>query len=256
MKVLLSPAKSLDYNTKIDCLDFSIPTYLKDSEILAKKMGKISPSKIAKMMTLSKDLAELNHHRYQNWESPNDSYDSNRQCVFAFSGEVYKGFDAWSLSKSQLDLAQDRIRILSGLYGILKPLDLIYPYRLEMGTKWEITPKIKNLYSFWGSKIIDFLNEEMKISGESEIINLASNEYFKAVDLKKNKNKIITPIFKDFKNGEFKMIMMYAKHARGAMARYIITNNINTSEELKLYSIDGYQFDVNQSNENEFVFVR
>jgi len=256
MKVLLSPAKSLDYSTKIDFSDFSIPSFLKESEILAKKMSKNSASKIAKMMTLSKDLAELNYHRYQNWEAPNDSYDSNRQCIFAFSGEVYKGFDAWSLSESQIELAQDKIRILSGLYGILKPLDLVYPYRLEMGTKWEITPKTKSLYSFWGSKIIDFLSAEMKTNGESEIINLASNEYFKSVDLKKNKYKIITPIFKDFKNGEYKMIMMYAKHARGAMARYIITNKINTSEELKLYSIDGYQFDVNQSNENEFVFVR
>jgi cytoplasmic iron level regulating protein YaaA (DUF328/UPF0246 family) len=256
MKVLLSPAKSLDYNTKIDYFDFSIPTYLKESEILAKKMSKNSASKIATMMTLSKNLAELNHHRYQNWEAPSDSNDSNRQCIFAFSGEVYKGFDAWSLSESQLNLAQDKIRIISGLYGILKPLDLIYPYRLEMGTKWEITPKIKNLYSFWGSKIIDFLSAEMKINDESEIINLASNEYFKALDLKKNKYKIITPIFKDLKNGEYKMIMMYAKHARGAMARYIITNKINSSEELKLYSNDGYQFDVNQSNEKEFVFVR
>jgi cytoplasmic iron level regulating protein YaaA (DUF328/UPF0246 family) len=169
---------------------------------------------------------------------------------------VYKGFDASSLSESQIQLAQEKIRILSGLYGILKPLDLIYPYRLEMGTKWDITPKIKNLYSFWGSKIIDFLNAEMKINGESEIINLASNEYFKSIDLKKNENKIITPVFKDFKNGEYKMIMMYAKHARGAMARYIITNEIKKSEELKLYSMDGYQFDANQSTENEFVFVR
>ena len=256
MKVLLSPAKSLDYTTKIACTDFSIPSYLKQSEILAKKMSKNSVTKIAKMMTLSRDLAELNYHRYQNWESPNDSYDSNRQCIFAFSGEVYKGFDAWSLTESQMKLAQDKIRILSGLYGILKPLDLIYPYRLEMGTKWDITPKIKNLYSFWGSKIIDFLNAEMEIEGENEIINLASTEYFKSIDLKKNENKIVTPVFKDFKNGEYKMIMMYAKHARGAMARYIITNEINTSEELKLYSIDGYQFDANQSTENEFVFVR
>lgn len=256
MKVLLSPAKSLDYSRKIECTDFSVPSYLKESEILAKKMSKNSVNKIAKMMTLSRDLAELNHNRYQNYESPKESSDSNRQCVFAFSGEVYKGFDAWSLSESQIRLAQEKIRILSGLYGILKPLDLIYPYRLEMGTKWDITPKIKNLYSFWGSKLIDFLNAEMKINGESEIINLASNEYFKAIDLKSNENKIITPVFKDFKNGEYKVVMMYAKHARGAMARHIITNEIRTSEELKLYSIDGYQFDANQSNESEFVFVR
>ncbi len=256
MKVLLSPAKSLDYNSEINYSNYSIPIFLKESESLAKKMSKNSVNKIAKMMTLSKDLAELNFHRYQNWITPNDLKDSNRQCIFAFAGEVYKGFDAMTLSENQMKLAQDKIRILSGLYGILKPLDLIYPYRLEMGTKWEVTPKSKNLYAFWGTKIIDFLNSEMKNTADNEIINLASNEYFKAIDLKKNKFKIITPVFKDFKNGEFKTIMMYAKHARGAMARYIVINNINSSEELKLYSIDGYQFDVNQSTENDFVFVR
>jgi cytoplasmic iron level regulating protein YaaA (DUF328/UPF0246 family) len=256
MKVLLSPAKSLDFNSNCSCTDYTIPIFLKESEILVKKMSKNSVKKIADMMHISKDLAELNHHRYQNWQTPNQPLPTNKPCVYAFSGEVYKGLDAASLTEAELKIAQEKIRILSGLYGVLKPLDLIYPYRLEMGTKWEITPKIRNLYSFWGSKISDFLQSEMKSNPLSEIINLASNEYFKAVDLKKNKLKIITPIFKEFKNGEYKIVMMYAKHERGAMARHIIINNINSSEELKLYNHNNYQFDVNQSTDTELVFVR
>ena len=254
MKVLLSPAKSLDFSDNFDCSEYSIPVFLKEAETLAKKMKKNSAKKLSKIMSLSTELAELNHFRYQNWETPSQPLDSNKPCVFAFSGEVYRGFDAASLNPNQIKLAQDKIRILSGLYGILKPLDLIYPYRLEMGTKWEITPKINNLYSFWGSKIIDNLNRE--IDESNEIINLASHEYFKSIVTKKSKYKIITPIFKELKNGEYKIVMMYAKHARGAMARYIITQDIKSAEELKLYNIDGYQFDLNQSTDTEFVFTR
>ncbi len=254
MKILLSPAKSLDFSKKAETFEFTVPVFLKEAEALAKKMKKNSVKKLSKMMSLSTELAELNHLRYQKWESPNQPLDSNKPCIYAFSGEVYRGFDAESLSLDQIKLAQEKIRILSGLYGILKPLDLIYPYRLEMGTKWEITPKINNLYSFWGSKIIDNLNRE--IDESNEIINLASHEYFKSIVTKKSKYKIITPIFKELKNGEYKIVMMYAKHARGAMARYIITQDIKTAEELKLYTIDGYQFDINQSTDTEFVFTR
>lgn len=254
MKVLLSPAKSLDFSDNFDRSEYSIPVFLKEAETLAKKMKKNSAKKLSKIMSLSTELAELNHFRYQNWETPSQPLDSNKPCVFAFSGEVYRGFDAASLNPNQIKLAQDKIRILSGLYGILKPLDLIYPYRLEMGTKWEITPKINNLYSFWGTKIIDILNKE--IDDNHEIINLASHEYFKSIVTKKSKYKIITPIFKEFKNGEYKIVMMYAKHARGAMARYIITQDIKSAEELKLYNVDGYQFDLNQSTDTEFVFTR
>lgn len=256
MKVLLSPAKSLDFASNQHSSDCSVANFLKESEVLVKKMSKNSVNKIARMMHISLDLAELNYHRYQNWEKPIEPLASNKPCIFAFSGEVYKGFDAASLSDDQLKIAQKKIRILSGLYGILKPMDLIYPYRLEMGTKWEITPKVNNLYSFWGSKIIDFLNDEMKSDLNDEIINLASFEYSKAIDFKKSKHKVITPVFKEYKNGDYKVVMMYAKHARGSMARYIIANNITSSEELKLYNDNGYQFDINQSNDTEFVFTR
>ena len=170
------------------------------------------------------------------------------------NGEVYKGFDIHTLSKEEVERAQNNLRILSGLYGILKPMDLIYPYRLEMGTKWNITPKIKNLYAFWGTKIAQSLRSEM-VEGEV-LINLASSEYFKAVDLKTLDKRVITPHFKDFKNGQLKIVMMYAKHQRGAMARYIIQNNITNPEDLKMYNLDGYSFDVNSSTENDWVFTR
>ena len=256
MKVLLSPAKTLNFNLATEFPEPSISIFSKEAEILVKKLKKKSVKNIAEMMHLSVELAELNYFRFQNWENPNQILESNRPCIYAFAGEVYKGFDAVSLTADQITVAQSKIRILSGLYGLLKPLDLIYPYRLEMGTKWDISPKVKNLYSFWGAKIINSLNHEMIEKGENEIINLASVEYFKSIDLKKCKHKIITPIFKEFKNGQSKIVMMHAKHARGAMARYIVVNNINSADQLKHYNIDGYQLDTHQSNENEFVFIR
>lgn len=207
-------------------------------------------------MHLSSDLADLNFHRFQQWESPIVSSEHNKASIFAFSGEVYKGLDAQSLSDEELQRAQSQVRILSGLYGLLKPFDLLYPYRLEMGTKFQVTPTKKNLYAFWGSKIAQQLNEEMKISGEDSVVNLASNEYFKAVDLKTLKARVITPVFKDFKNGEFKIVMMYAKHARGAMARYILQNQIQDPELLKAYNVDGYTFNVHLSSNDEWVFTR
>jgi cytoplasmic iron level regulating protein YaaA (DUF328/UPF0246 family) len=158
------------------------------------------------------------------------------------------------LTEEDLNRANDQILILSGLYGILKPMDLLVPYRLEMGTSWQITPKVKNLYQFWGKKLAQQLN--LELGKEDVIINLASAEYFKAIDKKTLKSTVITPVFKEFKNGEYKIVMMYAKHARGAMARYIVKNKIETAEELKLYSIDGYSFDVNQSTVAEWVFTR
>ncbi len=254
MKVVISPAKSIEYKKIEGTNGVTVPHFLKETEGLVVKLKKLSSKKIAKMMHLSTDLAELNYNRYQNWESPVTESENVFPAASAFNGEVYKGLDFQSLSSEEMERAQEQIRILSGLYGILKPMDLIYPYRLEMGTKWEITPKTKNLYAFWGSKLSDVLNSEMQ--KDEVLINLASTEYFKAVDLKKLKAKVITPHFKEFKNGEYKIVMIFAKHQRGAMSRYIIKNKITNPEELKLYTGDGYSFDVNSSTETDWVFVR
>lgn len=254
MKVLLSPAKSIDLSN-ITAVPFtSVPEFLKESKQLVTKLKKISLKKLGALMHISTELAELNHLRYQQWTEPTVQSEEVVPAILAFNGEVYKGFNARTLSEVQWDLAQDKIRILSGLYGLLKPLDLLFPYRLEMGTKWAVTPKQNNLYQFWGSKLAKYLNAEMQ-KGEV-VINLASSEYSKAIDTKSLKAKMITPIFKEFKNGEYKIVMMYAKHARGAMARYIIDHTIEDPEDLKLYTIDGYQFDIKLSNETEWVFTR
>jgi cytoplasmic iron level regulating protein YaaA (DUF328/UPF0246 family) len=254
MKILLSPAKSIDTSKVTLSYSVSLPIFLKESEQLIAKLKKMSAKKLAKLMHISPDLAELNELRFKNWEKPTVQTSEVIPAVLAFSGEVYRGLDALSLTEEELNRANDQIRILSGLYGILKPMDLLVPYRLEMGTSWQITPKVKNLYQFWGKKLAQELNLE---SGKEDvIINLASAEYFKAIDKKTLKSTVITPVFKEFKNGEYKIVMMYAKHARGAMARYIVKNNIQLAEELKLYSIDGYSFDVNQSTDTEWVFTR
>lgn len=254
MKILLSPAKSIDVTNSIAVPFTTIPTFTRESEILVSKLKKISSKKLGTLMHISQDLAELNYQRFQNWEKPFEQTAEIIPSILAFNGEVYKGFNARTLSEEEWMVSQDKIRILSGLYGVLKPLDLLVPYRLEMGTKWQITPKQKNLYEFWGTKISKYLNGEMEKN--EVLINLASSEYFKAVDKKTLSSRVITPIFKEFKNGEYKVVMMYAKHARGSMARYIVSNKIEDPEYIKMYTRDGYQFDVNQSNENEWVFIR
>jgi cytoplasmic iron level regulating protein YaaA (DUF328/UPF0246 family) len=254
MKVILSPAKSIDLKDIPSDIPYSLLQFGKESETLVKKLKNKKVKDLEVLMHISKDLAELNAERFRNWHQPFEITDNVKQTVFAFNGEAYKGFDARSLSPEQLAVAQQKIRILSGLYGILKPLDLIYPYRLEMATAIEVSPKQKNLYQFWGKKLAQALNEEMT-DGEV-LINVASNEYFKAIDKKVFNFPVITPVFKEFKNGEFRVIMMFAKHARGAMARFIVENGINDPEQIKLFNSNGYSFDVNQSNENEWVFVR
>ena len=207
-------------------------------------------------MKISTSLADLNYDRYQNWEKPSATSEVNFPAAMAFSGEVYKGLDLQSLSKAELKSAQQKIRILSGLYGVLKPLDIIYPYRLEMGTKWEITPNTKNLYAYWKEKSTPLLNKELADLKSDVIVNLASTEYFKSIDTKSLNATIITPVFKDYKNGQLKIIMMYAKHARGAMARYIAQKDLKKVEELKLYDVYGYHYSENDSSETEWVFVR
>lgn len=254
MKILLSPAKSLDYQRKIETPATSTAPFLKETEKLANKLKKMSSKKIGDLMHLSTALADLNYERYQAWKSPTSLSENALPAVTVFTGEVYKGLDVSSFSSKDFEKAQKELRILSGLYGILRPLDLMYPYRLEMGTKWEITPKTKNLYAFWGKKLAEYLNNEM--AKDEVIINLASNEYFKAIDKKTIKSRIITPVFKELKGDQYKVVMMYAKHARGAMARDLIQNDYKTVEDLKGYNIDGYSFNESLSNEHEWVFVR
>ena len=252
MKVLLSPAKALDMSREISPPESSVPVFMLESALLVKKMSQFSSRKIGEMMSLSRELSELNYNRYQNWKSEVELNEENNYAVAAFNGEVYRGFDAESLSKVQMTIAQNKVRILSGLYGILKPYDMIYPYRLEMGTKLAVTPKKTTLYKFWGTKIADSLNSE----GDDTIVNLASIEYFKAVGSKALKAKVITPLFKELKKGEYKTVMVFAKRARGRMARYIVENDIEDAEELKGFDIDGYRFDENLSSQFEWVFTR
>lgn len=253
MKILLSPAKAMDMSKTLKSTLTSSPVFLSEAESLIGKLKKLSSKKIGEMMHLSKDLSDLNHQRYQEWTISTELNGNNIQVSAGFDGEVYRGLDTPSMNAKELEIAQDKVRILSGVYGVLKPLDVIYPYRLEMGTKWAVTPAKKNLYQFWGSKIAEQLNSE----NESGItINLASTEYFKAVDKKTLKGRVITPTFKEFKNGDYKVIMVFAKRARGSMARYIVQNNISDPEQIKLFDTDGYSFDVNQSTEDDWVFVR
>jgi cytoplasmic iron level regulating protein YaaA (DUF328/UPF0246 family) len=252
MITLLSPAKAIDCTKRLQTDESTTPTLINEAAVLAKKMSNVSARKIGKMMHLSTDLAQLNYERYQNWSEQPEISDKAGHVGAIFNGEAYRGLDATSFTKKELAVAQKKVRILSGLYGILKPLDVIHPYRLEMGTSWAVTPKKKNLYLFWGKKIAEELNAE-----ESDVIvNLASAEYFKAVDKKTIKPRIITPTFKDFKNGEYKVIMVFAKQSRGAMARYIVENNITDPEQLKLFDVGGYQYDDNLSEGDNWVFTR
>lgn len=252
MKILLSPAKKIDLAKRVQTKETSTPKLMSEASYLAKKLKGLSAKKIGDMMKLSPELADLNYERYQSWSEEVKLSDDTARAIEAFDGEVYRGFDALSLNEKELKLAQDKVRILSGLYGILRPLDVIHPYRLEMGTKWAVTSAKKNLYAYWGDKVIDQLNAE-----ESElIVNLASTEYFKVLPKKKLKTRVITPVFKEFKNGEYKVVMVYAKKARGMMARYIVENNTQEAEMIKGFDTDGYGFDANLSSENEWVFTR
>jgi len=252
MKIIISPAKSLDFesNSKTDV--FSQPSFQKESSLLNKKLKNLSKKKLGDLMKISPALADLNYERNQSWHQP-FSPENSKQAIYAFTGEVFKGIDIKSLAEEKIPLLQSRLRILSGLYGLLKPLDLIQPYRLEMGTKLTIGES-NNLYKFWGSSLANSLNDEMK-EGDL-LINLASAEYFKAVPRKVLKNPMITPIFKEFKNGDYKIVMTYAKRARGLMVRYIIENNINTLEELKRFDTEGYLYTESLSTESELVFTR
>ncbi|XRE44413.1 UPF0246 protein YaaA [Tenacibaculum discolor] len=252
MKIIISPAKSLDFENKATTDVYTQPRFLEQSEKLNKKLKTLSRKKLSELMKISDDLASLNYDRNQDWQPP-FSLNNAKQAVFAFTGEVYRGIDANSISEDKIPVLQDKLRILSGLYGLLKPLDLIQPYRLEMGTKLKVGRR-ENLYKFWDTTLAESLNEELQ-DGEL-LINLASTEYFKALPKKALKVPMITPVFKDFKNGQYKTIMTFAKKARGLMVRYIIDNNVETLEELKGFDVEGYGFSEEMSTETELVFTR
>jgi len=252
MKIIISPAKSLDFESKAPTSLHTNSRFLEESVVLNKKLKTISRKKLSELMKISDNLAALNYERNQNWQLP-FTLENAKQAVYCFTGEVYKGLDANTIQEEKVPGLQEKLRILSGLYGLLKPLDLIQPYRLEMGTKLKVGKK-ENLYQYWGDTLANSLNEELK-EGEL-LVNLASSEYFKALPKKTLKTTMITPVFKDFKNGKYKIIMMYAKKARGLMARYIIDNNIETLDELKGFNVDGYAFSETMSTENELLFTR
>ncbi len=252
MKILISPAKKLDYNSAIPTQKYTNSIFLQEAAVLNNTLKEKSPNEIAKLMHLSDKLADLNWQRYNQWKLPFTPKNA-RQAVFAFKGTVYEGLDAYTLSESKIDQLQDKLRILSGMYGILKPLDLMQPYRLEMGTKLQVNT-YKNLYEFWSDKLTKAVNLELK--KDEVFVNLASNEYFKSIQTKKLKVPVITPIFKDYKNDTLKVISFYAKKARGLMVRYIIDNNINTITDLKGFNYANYAFDSKLSTQTDLVFTR
>ena len=252
MKIIISPAKSLDFESKVATSLHTQPRFLDQSKKLNKKLKTLSKNKLSDLMKISDDLASLNYERNQTWETPFTPRNA-KQAIYAFTGAVFQGIDVNSLSEEKLPLLQGNLRILSGLYGVLKPLDLIQPYRLEMGTRLKVG-STENLYKFWDDRVATSLNEELE-EGEL-LVNLASTEYFKVLPKKVLKVPMITPVFKDFKNGQYKIVMTYAKKARGLMVRYILDNNVKTIEELKGFNIDKYRFSEELSTENELVFTR
>ena len=252
MKIVISPAKSLNFEKELPTTQFTQPSLLKESKKVHAVLKQKSPPELSQLMSISDKLADLNWQRNKAWKTPFTNSNA-RPAVYAFDGEVYNGLDAYSIPMEKLDLLQERLRILSGLYGVLKPLDLMQAYRLEMGTKLPIGES-KNLYDFWKTTVTASLNKELK-KGEL-FVNLASNEYFSVVDTKALKVPVITPDFKDYKDGKLKMISFFAKKARGMMVRYIIDTNAKTIDDLKGFNYEGYQFDANLSKGNNLVFTR
>jgi cytoplasmic iron level regulating protein YaaA (DUF328/UPF0246 family) len=254
MLIFLSPAKSLDYKTPPQVATNTQPAFLKDSEVLIKRLRKLSPADIANLMDLSDPLALLNFNRYADWRLP-FTPENAKQAVLAFDGDVYDGLAAKTLSAADLDFAQQHVRILSGLYGILKPLDLMQPYRLEMGTKFA-NKAGKDLYAFWGERLLDAINAELAKMPRAVAVNLASEEYFKAAVGRKINGLLIQPVFEDWKNGKYKIISFYAKRARGLMTRYAVLNRLDEPEGLKEFDYDGYAFAAEASDDKTWIFRR
>lgn len=253
MKIVISPAKSLDFESPLPTKLYTEYSFVKQSVAIDKVLKKKKPKQLMELMDISDKLADLNWQRNQERSVSEITNNNARPAIFAFSGDVYIGLEAYSLSDEQLNILQDKLRILSGLYGLLKPLDLIQPYRLEMGTKLSVG-RNKNLYEFWRTTLTKELNSQL--TQDELFINLASTEYFDAIDIKKIKVPVITPEFKDYKDGKLKMISFFAKKARGMMVRYIIDTNAETIEDIKGFNYDGYAFDANLSKTNTLVFTR
>ena len=254
MIIVLSPAKTLDYEFEAGS-SHSVPTFLSQSSKLIKELKKKEPKDIASLMGLSDKLATLNYDRYQSWTAAKKVSNESKPSMLVFKGDVYQGLQAEDLTKSEMNFAQKHIRILSGLYGILRPLDLMKPYRLEMGTKLE-TKNGKNLYEFWGNKIQKNVLDELKNLRSDLLINLASNEYFSALGKLPEDINTISPVFKDYKNGKYKIISFYAKKARGLMARWIIQNKVKDFEDLVKFNVDGYKYSKAESTISTPVFLR
>lgn len=254
MLSLISPAKTLDYETVLPTDHFTQPRLLDQSAQLINVCRKLSATQVASLMHVSEKIAQLNVARFQDW-SPSFDFGNARQAIFAFKGDVYTGLDAYNLSEKQLDFAQQHLRMLSGLYGVLRPLDLMMPYRLEMGTKLQ-NERGTNLYSFWGERITQQINQDLDVANSQILLNLASDEYYKAVKPSQVKAEIIRPVFLDQKNDQYKIISFYTKKARGLMARFVIEHQITRIEDLKAFAVDGYYFDAVSSSANELVFKR
>ena len=254
MLVVLSPAKTLDYETPPHVAESSQPQLLAESALLIEQLRELAPQDISSLMKISDKLGSLNFDRYLEWGTP-FTPDNAKQAVLAFKGDVYTGLEAETLNAAELSWAQQHLRILSGLYGVLRPLDLMQAYRLEMGTKLN-NSRGKDLYQFWGSQITEQLNASLAEQAKPLLVSLASNEYFKSVKVKELNADVITPVFKDLKSGKYKIISFYAKKARGLMARYIIQNRIDQAEELQAFDVAGYRFNSAMTEGNEWVFTR
>lgn len=254
MLALISPAKTLDYQTALPTDQYTQARLLGQSQQLIEVAKVLSASEIASLMQVSEKIAQLNVGRFNDWQSEFD-FSNARQAIFAFKGDVYTGLDAYHLSDPDIHFAQQHLRMLSGLYGLLRPLDLMMPYRLEMGTKLK-NSRGHNLYEFWGTRITQLINQDLEQAGSKILLNLASDEYYKSVQEKQVQADIIKPVFLDQKNGKYKIISFYAKKARGLMARYMIEHKIEQADDLKAFNTDGYYFDSENSSTTELVFKR
>lgn len=254
MLIVISPAKTLDYESPVKARDYSQPEFLKDSRALIRELRKLAPEDLSELMHVSPKIAELNFARNLNWKTP-FSPDNARQALFAFKGDVYTGIEVENYSAADLRFAQRHLRILSGLYGLLRPLDLMQPYRLEMGTRLA-NARGRDLYAFWGGRITEALNRALADQKDEVLVNLASNEYFRAVDAAALNGRIITPVFKDSRNGACKVISFYAKKARGMMTSWIVHNRVKKVKELENFDVAGYRFDPGMSKGDELVFTR
>lgn len=254
MHIIISPAKSLDFETKAPEVSHSEIRFADESKAIVQALTNYSAEQLIALMKISSQLAQLNHHRFQVWQHPFKP-EGVKAALFAFKGDVYTGIDAYSLKPGEIHYANEKLRILSGLYGLLRPLDDIMAYRLEMGTKLKVNGH-DHLYQFWGDKISTLLKADMDAQSSDVLINLASNEYFKAINKKALGKQIVTPVFKDWKNGQYKIISFYAKKARGLMTRFIIQNQISNPDDLIAFNEAGYYYKADLSKTNQPVFVR